>query len=188
MDELVKLNPEEQTLVFKSSSLITQRVMHLFDLAIGSYIHLNDPMCKWLFYARLNWFLSEMQDWLFLLWREYQTTSAPDFFNLCAGEQERRLKPVYDGWRDWLSEESWQKYYAQHEPKFRRYEDLSPEEKAELEREAEKEEQEEAEWIEQDKRFLRDKCPSCSTKGSARLSKASNPAIFRSNSVILLSF
>jgi hypothetical protein len=164
VDDLVKLSPEEQVIVFKSSSLITQRVMHLFDLAVGSFIHLDDPVCKWIFYGRLNWFLSEMQDWLFLLWREHQITGAPDFFTLCSGEQERRLKPVYDKWRDWLSKASLEEYYAKHAPPVRRYEDLTPEEKAELERDEANEEREEAEWIEQDKRFLRDKCPSCTEK------------------------
>jgi hypothetical protein len=164
VDDSVKLSPEEDAIVFKSSSLITQRIMHLFDLAVGSFIHLNDPLCKWIFYGRLNWFLGEMQEWLFLVYREHQITSAPDFFTVCAGEQERRLKPVYDEWRDWLSKESWEKYYDEHKPKFRKYEDFTPEEKAQYDRDVEIEAREEAEWIEQDKRFLREKCPSCKEK------------------------
>jgi hypothetical protein len=163
-DDLVKLSPEEQTIVSKSSSLIIQRIMYLFDVAVGSFIHLNDPICKWIFYSRLNWFLSEMQEWLFLFWKENEISNAPDFYSICVGEQERRLKPVYDKWREWLSEESWNKYYAKSKPALRKYEDFTPEEKAQYDRELENEAHEEAEWMEQDKRFLHEKCPSCTEK------------------------
>jgi hypothetical protein len=164
VDKSVELSPEEKVIVSKSSSLITQRVMYLFDLAVGSLIHLDDPICKWIFYSRLNWFLSEMQEWLFLLWRENQIASAPDFFNICIGEQEQRLKPIYAQWRDWLSKESWEKYCAENKPPLKTYEDFTPEEKAQYDRDLENEALEEAEWLEQDKRFLRDKCPSCTQK------------------------
>ena len=164
VNNFADISPDEDTIVSKSRSLIRQRVMQLFDVAVGSYIHLNDPALKWLFYIRLNWFLNEMSDWLFLLWTENQTMSGPDFFTLCSGEQEALLKPVYDKWRDWLSKESWNKYYAEHKPLLRSYEDLTPEEKAYLERDTENEEKEEAEWNEREKRFLRDKCPDCTKK------------------------
>ena len=38
----------------------------MFDNGIAQFIHLNDPMSKWIFYSRFSWFISEMQDWLFL--------------------------------------------------------------------------------------------------------------------------
>ena len=164
VNNFADISPDEDTIVSKSRSLIRQRVMQLFDVAVGSYIHLNDPTGKWIFQARLYWFLKEMSDWLFLLWTENQIMSAPDFFTLCSGEQERLLKPVYDKWRDWLFPASWEKYCAEHKPKFRNYEELTPEEKTELERDAENEEKEEAERSEQEKLFLRDKCPDCTNK------------------------
>jgi hypothetical protein len=161
----LQLNPEQQVIVNTSDRLFTERVMELFDNGVAQYIHLNDPVNKFIFYSRLNWFLREMGEWLFLRWQEDQIYDAPDFFNLCSGEQEHRLKPIYDRWRKWLSEESWERYYEQHcRSAFRSYEDLTPEEKAEEERNAENEERENAEWVEQDKRFLRDKCPSCIEK------------------------
>jgi hypothetical protein len=164
VSDSMEFGPEEQIIVSKSSNLIIQRIMYLFDVAVGSFIHLNDPICKWIFYSRLNWFLSEMQEWLFLLWKENEIANTPDFYSICVGEQERRLKPIYDKWRKWLSEESWNKYYAKSKPALRNYEDFTPEEKAQYDRDVEKETREEAVWIEQDKRFLLNKCPTCTEK------------------------
>lgn len=163
----LQLSPEQQAIVDISTRLFRERAMELFDNGVAQYIHLNDPVNKFIFYSRLNWFLGEMGEWLFLRWQEDQVYDAPDFFNLCSGEQEQRLKPIYNKWRDWLSKESWERYYEQHcKSATRSYEELTPDEKAQLERDAENEERENAEWIEQDKRFLRDKCPSCTEKCS----------------------
>jgi len=35
---------------------------------------------------------------------------------LCAGEQEKLTEPIYSKWRKWLTEESWKKYYEEHNP------------------------------------------------------------------------
>lgn len=93
------LTPNEKAIVDKSSILYHHRVMELFDVTIGQYVHLNDPVNKWIFYSRFNWFLSEMRDWLFLRWQEDQVYDDPEYFNLCAGEQAKRLEPIYSKWR-----------------------------------------------------------------------------------------
>jgi hypothetical protein len=111
------LTPNEKAIVDKSNALYHHRVMELFDIGIAQFIHFNDPINKWIFYSRLNWFLMEMQDWLFLRWQEDQVYDDPEYFNLCAGEQEKLLEPIYSKWRKWLSEESWKNYYEENEKK-----------------------------------------------------------------------
>jgi hypothetical protein len=152
----LNLSSENQLIVNKSTSLYSHRVMELFDRAIGQEIHLNDPINKWIFYSRFNWFLSEMSEWLFLRWREDQIYSEPGFFNLCKGEQDKRLTPIHAEWRkDWLSPESWSCFYEEHKPQLA---DSTPEQEAE---DAILCEQEEKEDMERDAKFLREKCPTC---------------------------
>ena len=158
MDSL-NLSSKNQLIVNKSRSLYRYRVMELFDNAIGQEIHLNDPINKWIFYNRFNWFLSEMSEWLFLRWREDQVYSEPGFFNLCMGEQDKRLAPVYAKWRkDWLSPESYNRFYEEHKPHLA---DPTPEEEEE---DAKLCEQEEREGRALDAKFLREKCPTCTQK------------------------
>jgi len=56
------LTTDEKAIVDKSSILMHHRIMELFDLHIAQFVHLNDPINKWIFYSRFNWFLREMQD------------------------------------------------------------------------------------------------------------------------------
>ena len=92
-------------------------------------------------------------------WREDQVYSEPGFFNLCKGEQDKRLEPIYSKWRkDWLSNESWNHFYEEHKPKLA---DLTPEQEDE---DTILCEQEEKEDNEQEAKFLREKCPICKQK------------------------
>jgi hypothetical protein len=159
------LTSDEKAIVDKSNSLYRHRVMELFDNGVAQYVHLNDPVNKWIFYSRLNWFLREMKDWLFLRWQEDQVYDDPEFFNLCAGEQEKRLKPIYSRWREWLSEDSWNEYYVEHEQQ--RVSDFIREPTAEeVEEDRKRVEQDNAEEEARDARFLKEKCPSCTEKCS----------------------
>ena len=66
--------PDEKAIVDKSNAFYHHRIMELFDNGIAQFIHLNDPISKWIFYSRFNWFISDMQDWLFLQWQENKST------------------------------------------------------------------------------------------------------------------
>jgi hypothetical protein len=155
--------PDEKVIVDKSSAFYHQRVMELFENGIAQFIHLNDPMCKWLFYSRLSWFLSEMQEWLFLLWQERQYYDNPEYSNLCPGEQAKLLEPIDSRWRSWLSEESWTKYYEEHQSQ--RVADSIKEPTQQEEEEEEKlVERETAEEEAKETKFLKMKCPSCTEK------------------------
>ena len=157
------LTSDEKAIVEKSNALYHHRVMELFDNGVAQYVHLNDPVNKWIFYSRFNWFLSEMRDWLFLRWQEEQVYDDPEYFNLCAGEQKKRLEPIYSKWRNWLSEESWNNYYEENEKK--RVADFirepTPEE---LEEDQKQIEQDNAEEEAKDAKFLKEKCPDCIEK------------------------
>lgn len=155
--------PDEKAVVDKSNAFYHHRVMELFDNGIAQFIHLNDPISKWIFYSRFNWFISEMQDWLFLQWQEKQVYDDPEYFNLCAGEQAKLLEPIYSRWRKWLSEESWENYYEAHERQ-RVADSIREPSQKELEEEEEQIERENAEEEAKDAKFLKEKCPACTEK------------------------
>ena len=156
------LSPDDKTIVDASTEIYRNRVLEVFDASIAQYCHLNDPVNKWIFYSRFNWFIREMQDWLFLRWREDQIYDTPDFFDLCAGEQERRLAPVYSKWRKYLTEESWSKFYEEHcRRPVSEIPELTAEEIAEDEQLTA---QENAEEEAKDAKFLKEKCPTCTEK------------------------
>lgn len=157
------LSTDEKAIVDKSNALYHYRVMELFDRAVAQYCHLNDPINKWIFYSRFNWFLSEMKEWLFLRWQEEQVYDDPEYFNLCAGEQAKRLEPIYSKWRKWLSEESWNKYYEEHERR-RVADSIREPTPQELEEEQKLIERDNAEEEAKDAKFLKEKCPGCTEK------------------------
>jgi hypothetical protein len=99
----------------RSESLILQRVWSLFDETFGWPIHRNDVFYKWVFNRRLAWFLGEMAAWLAKALQERQIMNMAGFWDLCAGEQQKRLASVYDNWpKDLFSEESWNRYNDKH--------------------------------------------------------------------------
>jgi hypothetical protein len=87
---------------------------------------------------------------------EQEVLDSPGFFDLCTGEQERRLKPVYDKWDHSLfSEKSFKDYVTEKwGTTLVKIPESTPEELVEME----KQEQEDIEF---DKRVLKEKCPSC---------------------------
>jgi hypothetical protein len=155
--------PDEKAIVDKSNILYHHRVMELFDIDIAQFIHLNDPVNKWIFYSRFNWFLSEMKDWLFLRWQEDQVYDDPEYFNLCSGEQAKRIEPIYSKWRNWLSEESWKRYYEDHERQ-KVAESIREPTPKEIEEDRKQVEQDNAEEEAKDAKFLKEKCPGCMEK------------------------
>ncbi|HDQ06573.1 MAG TPA: hypothetical protein ENN36_07625 [Candidatus Bathyarchaeota archaeon] len=156
----LQLSPEQQTIVDTSNRLFAERVMELFDNGVAQYIHLNDPINKFIFYSRLNWFLTEMGEWLFLRWQEDQIYADPDFFDICHGEQEKRLQPVYSKWRRWLTEESWLKY-SEENCKMKELPELTDEQ---IEEDAKLVASENAAEEANEAKFLKEKCPACPEK------------------------
>jgi hypothetical protein len=156
------LSSDEKAIVDKSNALCHYRIMELFDNAVAQFIHLNDPINKWIFYSRFNWFITEMQDWLYWLWRENQVYDTPGYFDMCAGEREKFYEPIRRNWRKWLTEDSWEKYYEDYPPKIsQNVPELIPEE---LEEERKQIERDNAEEEAKEAKFLAERCPSCKEK------------------------
>lgn len=156
----LQLSPEQQTIVDTSNRLFAERVMELFENVVAQYIHLNDPVNKFIFYSRLNWFLTEMSEWLFLRWQEDQIYADPDFFDICHGKQEKRLQPVYSKWRRWFSEESWLKY-SEANCKMKDLPELTAEQ---IEEDAKLVASENAAEEANEAKFLKEKCLVCPEK------------------------
>jgi hypothetical protein len=153
----INFTEEEKIIVDKSNKLLLQRSMQLMDATLFQNIHFNDPICKYVFYARFAWFLSEMQEWLGLLWLEGQII---DDKTLCRGKMEEQFRQVEAKWRKWLSPESWDKFSKEHSKV-----DLASKFSEEEQKQQEKEDQEEILREEQEEaKTLRVKCPACTSK------------------------
>ena len=148
------LSEADQALVNASNTLILKRFLLLFQEFGEAFVYYGNPGAEWQFWIRLLWLISETQQYAVQSMAENDVLDAPEFFTLCAGEQNERLKPVYDNWDKTLfSEESFKSYLREALEK-RPLPSLSPEQMAEMERE-------EREDVEFDKRVLAEKCPTC---------------------------
>jgi hypothetical protein len=107
------------------------------------------------FWVRFMWLIEESQKYAEQAIAENAVFDAPGFFGLCVGEQDRRLKPVYDKWdKNLFTEKSYNDYVEQHFKTCK----LPPMSKADIE-EAERQEQADIEF---DRQVLKEKCPTCS--------------------------
>jgi hypothetical protein len=148
------LSDADQTIVDESNRLIMKRFFIAFQNFGKAFVFYGNPTAEWAFWIRLLWLIEETQKYAIQVMAEEDVLNAPDFFNLCAGEQDERLKPVYEKWdKTVFSEESF-KHYLDDALKKAPIPKLSPEELEEMER------QEQAD-IEFDDRVLKEKCPTC---------------------------
>jgi hypothetical protein len=148
------LTEQEQALVDESSRFMLKRFLLLFQQFAKTFITLGDPTAEHVFWVRFMWLIEESQKFAIQARAENEVLEAPDFFSLCQGEQDRRLKPVYDKWdRNLFTEKSYHDYVEQHFKTFK----LPPMSKAEIE-EAERQEQADIEF---DNKMFREKCPIC---------------------------
>jgi hypothetical protein len=149
------LTEQEQALVDESSRFMLKRFLLLFQQFAKTFITLGDPTAEHVFWVRFMWLIEESQKFAVQARAENEVLDSPDFFSLCVGEQDRRLKPVYDKWdKNLFTEKSYHDYVEQHFKTFK----LPPMSKAEIE---EVERQEQAD-IEFDRQVLKEKCPTCS--------------------------
>ena len=80
---------------------------------------------------------------------------APDFFSLCSGEQDERLKPVYDRWdRNLFSEKSYKDYVSRVFKTDFKLPEMTQEQLKQMEREEQAD-------IEFDNQVFIEKCPTC---------------------------
>jgi len=149
------LTEQEQALVDESSHFMLKRFLLLFQQFAKTFITLGDPTAEHVFWVRFMWLIEESQKFAEQARAENAVLEAPGFFGLCVGEQDRRLKPVYDKWdKNLFTEKSYRDYVEQHFKTFK----LPPMSQAEIE-EAERQEQADIEF---DRQVLKEKCPTCS--------------------------
>jgi hypothetical protein len=89
--------------------------------------------------------LTEVSEQISQQYQEQQIWDSPDFTDLCPGEQDKKLKPLYDNWkRDLFTKESFSRFIEQH---MRTPAELNSAEERELELLEQEEKEEEAKDI-----------------------------------------
>jgi hypothetical protein len=158
-EAICELTGEAEVIVSQATRIAVLRASHIFDTTIASFYHLNDPASKIIFYTRFFWFLSEMKDWLHHMRMEHKIMGEPGFFNLCKGEQDKKLKPCYDSWRRWLLDESFSQWLKNNpitppNSKTTKEANVEEEDMALMEKEFKAEE-------EKNVQYLKETCPTC---------------------------
>ena len=129
-------------------------------------------MANWVFYTRFYWLIEETRKFKEQFDAEEAVFNTPGYWELCEGEQERRLAPVYAAWNhDLFTPESFQRYCEQHHV-FKTTEDIqqltanrTPEQaKARRVRRTARSKREKAETDARNARYLKEKCPTCAEK------------------------
>jgi hypothetical protein len=120
---------------------------------------------------RFFWFINEVSGQIDQQKAESDVYGSPGFFDLCVGEQDRRLAPVYAKWRrDLFTLESFSRFVDAHKRPIseitaalnagKSAEQIAKED-AEEEAKEEKQDQEDRD---RDAKFLAEKCPTCTQK------------------------
>jgi hypothetical protein len=156
------LNDTFEPIVSRASRIVFLRALHIFETAIASQYHLNDPLGKMLFYTRFFWFLDEIRDLIYHRVLEFKIMGESDFFDLCEGVQDEKLKVCNDFGREYFSKESftqWLKNHPNTSSNLKSHKELNDTEEEyltfmETERRAK----------ERNERYLKEKCPTCPNK------------------------
>ena len=72
-------------------------------------------MANWVFYTRFYWLIEETRKFKEQYDAKEAVFNTPGYWELCEGEQQRRLAPVYAAWNhDLFTPESFQRYCERH--------------------------------------------------------------------------
>ena len=149
------LTEQEQALVDESTRFILKRFLILFQTFAKTFITLGDPSAEHVFWIRFMWLIEESQKYAEQARAENAVLEAPDFFSLCSGEQDERLKPVYDQWdRNLFSEKSYHDYVSRVFKTDFKLPEMTQEQLEQMEREEQAD-------IEFDNQVFIEKCPTC---------------------------
>ena len=152
------LSEQEQALVDESTRFMLKRFLILFQTFAKTFITLGDPSVEHVFWIRFIWLIEESQKYAEQARAENAVIGAPDFFSLCSGEQDERLKPVYDRWdRNLFSEKSYKDYVSRVFKTDFKLPEMTQEQLEQMEREEQAD-------IEFDNLVLKEKCPTCTEK------------------------
>jgi hypothetical protein len=169
-----ELSPQDKAIVDAANKRLMFRMFEIIDLFGDVFVCHGDNMAKYVFFSRFYWIIEELQKWKEQNDAQDAVCESEGFFDLCEGDQERLLAPVYAKWnRDLFTPKSFQQYIEEHRP-LRTYdqiieaqlaagktmEQIRQEEKAE----EEQEKKDNAEDDAKNAKYLKEKCPGCTEK------------------------
>jgi hypothetical protein len=165
------LQPSDQAIVDAANRRLMARILEIFQVFTDTFVTLKDPMANWIFYTRFYWLIEETRKFKEQYDAEEEVFDTPGYWELCEGEQERRLAPVYAAWNhDLFTPQSFQRYCERHHV-FKTTEEIqqltanrTPEQARQDELEEQQEENEEKAATERNARYLKEKCPTCAEK------------------------
>jgi hypothetical protein len=169
--DVIRLSSADQAIVDAANRRFMARILEIFQVFTDTFVTLKDPRANWVFYTRLYWLIEETRKFKEQFDAEEEVFNTPGYWELCEGEQERRLAPVYAAWNhDLFTPESFQRYCEQHHV-FKTTEEIqqltanrTPEQARQEELEEQQEENEEKAATERNARYLKEKCPTCTEK------------------------
>ncbi len=167
----IPLLPSDQAIVDAANRRLMARILDIFQVFTDTFVTYKDPMANWVFYTRFYWLIEETRKFKEQYTAEKEVFNTPGYWELCEGEQERLIAPVYEAWNhDLFTPESFQRYCEQHHV-FKTTEDIqqltanrTPEQARQDELEEQQEENEEKATAERNARYLKEKCPTCAKK------------------------
>lgn len=165
------LSSSDEAIVDAANRRLMARILEIFQVFTDTFVTLKDPIANWVFYAHFYWLIEETRMFKEQFDAEAAVLNMPGYWELCEGEQDRRLAPVYAAWNhDLFTPQSFQRYCEQHHI-FKTTEEIqqltanrTPEQARQDELEAQKEEKEEKAAAERNSRYFREKCPACKEK------------------------
>jgi hypothetical protein len=167
----IPLSSSDQAIVDAANRRLMARILEIFQTFTDAFVTYKDPMANWVFYTRFYWLIEETRKFKEQFDAEEAVFKTPGYWELCEGEQDRRLVPVYANWNhDLFTPESFQRYCEQHHI-FKTTEEIqqltanrTPEQARLEELQEQQEEKEEKAAAERNARYLKEKCPTCVEK------------------------
>ena len=113
--DAIPLSSADQAIVDAANHRFMARILEIFQTFTDAFVTYKDPMANWVFYTRFYWLIEETRKFKEQFDAEEAVFNTPGYWELCEGEQERRLAPVYANWNhDLFTPESFQRYCEQH--------------------------------------------------------------------------
>jgi hypothetical protein len=169
--DVIRLSSADQAIVDAANRRFMARILEIFQTFTDAFVTYKDPMANWVFYTRFYWLIEETRKFKEQYDAEEEVFNTPGYWELCEGEQERRLASVYANWNhDLFTPESFNRYCDIHHV-FKTTEDIqqfianrTPEQARQDELEEKQEQAENAETDARNARYLKEKCPTCAEK------------------------
>ena len=109
------LSTDDQALVDAANRRFMARILDIFQVFTDAFVTYKDPMANWVFYTRFYWLIEETRKFKEQYDAEEEVFNTPGYWELCEGEQERRLAPVYAAWNhDLFTPKSFEHYCEEH--------------------------------------------------------------------------